>query len=111
MATSVVMTGNAGTTRYRGFRWRTVNHGRGLIESKGLIRRPLASAKALMPSPRRGVSMGRVVEFPEGRRLMRGIEQAAGQTEPAHIIILPVVRIERHPDEPSDGLEGGGSSS
>jgi hypothetical protein len=51
--------------------------------------------------------MGRVVEFPEGRRLMRSVEQVGAQAEPAHIIILPVVRIERHPDEPSDGLEGG----
>jgi hypothetical protein len=47
--------------------------------------------------------MGRVVEFPEGRRLMRGLESAGAQAESAHIIILPVVRIERHPDEPSDG--------
>jgi hypothetical protein len=50
--------------------------------------------------------MGRVVEFPEGRRLIRSVEQIRVQAEPAHIIILPVVRIERHPDEPSDGLEG-----
>jgi hypothetical protein len=50
--------------------------------------------------------MGRVVEFPEGRRLMRGMEHSNAQSEPAHIIILPVVRIERHPDEPSDGLVG-----
>jgi hypothetical protein len=55
--------------------------------------------------------MGRVVEFPEGRRLMRGIEHAGGQAEPAHIIILPVVRIERHPDEPSDGFEGGAGAA
>ena len=55
--------------------------------------------------------MGRVVEFPEGRRLMRGIAQPGGQAEPAHIIILPVVRIERHPDEPSDGFEGGASTA
>jgi len=54
--------------------------------------------------------MGRVVEFPEGRRLMRGLEQVGIQAEPAHIIILPVVRIERHPDEPSDGVEGGATS-
>jgi hypothetical protein len=50
--------------------------------------------------------MGRVVEFPEGRRLIRNVEQFGVPAEPAHIIILPVVRIERHPDEPSDGLEG-----
>jgi hypothetical protein len=55
--------------------------------------------------------MGRVVEFPEGRRLMRGVEHVGAQTEPAHIIILPVVRIERHPDKPSDGLEGGAGAS
>ena len=55
--------------------------------------------------------MGRVVEFPEGRRLMRGVEQIGAQAEPAHIIILPVVRIERHPDEPSDGFEGGAGTS
>ena len=55
--------------------------------------------------------MGRVVEFPEGRRLMRGVEQTGVQAEPAHIIILPVVRIERHPDEPSDGLEGGAGAA
>jgi hypothetical protein len=55
--------------------------------------------------------MGRVVEFPEGRRLVRGLEHAGGQVEPAHIIILPVVRIERHPNEPSDDLEGGTSAA
>jgi hypothetical protein len=55
--------------------------------------------------------MGRVVEFPEGRRLIRGGEHIGLQTEPAHIIILPVVRIERHPDEPSDGLEGGAGAA
>ncbi len=55
--------------------------------------------------------MGRVVEFPEGRRLMRSGEHIGAQAEPAHIIILPVVRIERHPDEPSDGFEGGSSAT
>jgi len=55
--------------------------------------------------------MGRVVEFPEGRRLMRGLEQVGIQAEPAHIIILPVVRIERHPDEPSDGVERGAGAA
>ena len=54
--------------------------------------------------------MGSVVEFPEGRRLIRGTEHAE-QAEPAHIIILPVVRIERHPDEPSDGLVNGTGST
>lgn len=35
--------------------------------------------------------MGRVVDFPEGRRMDH---HAIRPTEPAHIIILPVVRIE-----------------
>jgi hypothetical protein len=38
---------------------------------------------------------------------MRGVDGAGMQGQSAHIIILPVVRIERHPDEPSDGEEGG----
>jgi hypothetical protein len=32
-------------------------------------------------------------------------------SEPANVIILPVVRIERHPNEPSDGLSGGDSAT
>lgn len=55
--------------------------------------------------------MGHVVEFPEGRRLVRSPDVAGMQKQSAHIIILPVVRIERHPDEPSDGVEGASASS
>ncbi|HXF89754.1 MAG TPA: hypothetical protein VNK48_15490 [Xanthobacteraceae bacterium] len=54
--------------------------------------------------------MGHVVEFPEGRRLVRSLDAAGTQKQSAHIIILPVVRIERHPDEPSDGVEGAAAS-
>ena len=32
-------------------------------------------------------------------------------SEPASVIILPVVRIERHPDEPTNGLSGGDSTT
>jgi hypothetical protein len=54
--------------------------------------------------------MGHVVEFPEGRRMLRSLDTAGTQKQSAHIIILPVVRIERHPDKPSDGLEGATAS-
>jgi hypothetical protein len=55
--------------------------------------------------------MGTIVQFPEGRRPIGGGRYVDANSEPASVIILPVVRIERHPDEPSDGLEGGGSHS
>ena len=54
--------------------------------------------------------MGRIVEFPEARRL-RLFQSSTPHAEPAHIIILPVVRIERHPDKPSDGVERGATSN
>ena len=50
--------------------------------------------------------MGTVIHFPEGQRSTRNrYEGATG--EPAAVIILPVVRIDRSPDEPSDNLESG----
>jgi hypothetical protein len=55
--------------------------------------------------------MGTIVRFPEGQRPASGGRYVDAHTEPAPVIILPVVRIERHPDEPSDGLEGAGSPS
>ena len=50
--------------------------------------------------------MGTVIHFPEGLRSTRG-RLVGPLEEPADVIILPVVRIERSPDEPSDGLESG----
>lgn len=47
--------------------------------------------------------MGTVIHFPEGQRSARNRHEG---DEPAAVIILPVVRIERSPDEPSD-LESG----
>jgi len=53
--------------------------------------------------------MGIIVQFPEGNRPLGGGRYVDANAEPANVIILPVVRIERHPNEPSDGLSGGDS--
>lgn len=55
--------------------------------------------------------MGIVVQFPEGQRPVGGGRYVDANSEPATVIILPVVRIERHPDRPSDGLSGGTSAT
>lgn len=55
--------------------------------------------------------MGIIVQFPEGMRTLGGGRYVDANSEPASVIILPVVRIERHPDKPSDGLEGGGNGA
>ena len=55
--------------------------------------------------------MGIVVPFPEGLRPLSGGRYVDANSEPASVIILPVVRIERNPDEPSDGISGGSSDS
>jgi hypothetical protein len=56
--------------------------------------------------------MGIIVQFPEGQRPLGGGRYVDANSEPASVIILPVVRIERHPDAPSDGVTGrdGGAS-
>lgn len=51
--------------------------------------------------------MGTVIEFPESLRLER-LERrgsVASQVEPASIIILPVIRIERGAEEGTGGIE------
>ena len=55
--------------------------------------------------------MGIVVQFPEGHRPLGGGRYVDAGSEPANVIILPVVRIERHPDEPTGGLSGGDSAA
>ena len=47
--------------------------------------------------------MGIIVQFPEGHRPLGGGRYVDASSEPANVIILPVVRIERHPLEPSAG--------
>ena len=55
--------------------------------------------------------MGTIVRFPEGLRPLSGGKYVDAHTEPADVIILPVVRIERQPDSPSDGCEGGATGA
>ena len=56
--------------------------------------------------------MGTIVRFPEGQRPLGGGRYVDANSEPASIIILPVIRIERQPDKPSGGLtDGTGASS
>jgi len=52
--------------------------------------------------------MGEVIRFPEDAGLGRGRHIEAG-TEPATVIILPVIRIDRGPDgqEPDTGSSSG----
>ena len=55
--------------------------------------------------------MGIVVQFPEGHRSLGGGRYVDANSEPASVIILPVVRIERNPDQPSDGVSNRGSDT
>jgi hypothetical protein len=55
--------------------------------------------------------MGTIVRFPEGQRPIGGGRYVDANSEPANVIILPVVRIERHPDDPTDGLDDGSCGS
>jgi len=55
--------------------------------------------------------MGIIVQFPEGQRPASGGRYIDANSEPASVIILPVVRIERHPDQPTDGLTGGSNAT
>jgi hypothetical protein len=48
--------------------------------------------------------MGEVIRFPDEAGLARGGKYVDANTEPATVIILPVIRIDREPDG-SNGLE------
>lgn len=48
--------------------------------------------------------MGEVIRFPDEAGLARGGKYVDANTEPATVIILPVIRIDRDPDG-SNGLE------
>jgi hypothetical protein len=54
------------------------------------------------------MDMGLLISFPVGQRPARNDVRAAPE-ETGTVIILPVIRIERDPDEPSDGMESGPS--
>jgi len=56
--------------------------------------------------------MGEVIRFPDETANLRGGKYVDSSTEPASVIILPVVRIDRGPDgsnglEPNSGNPGG----
>lgn len=55
--------------------------------------------------------MGTVVTFPDSRRDARDARASCTQGASATIIILPVIRIERYSDGPSDGLAAGPNAS
>ena len=52
----------------------------------------------------KGVAMGEVIRFPDEAGCARGGRYVDANTEPATVIILPVIRVERNPDG-SNGLE------
>jgi len=49
--------------------------------------------------------MGTVISFPAVERTARGSRSTADRFESATVIILPVIRIERHAEEPAGGFE------
>jgi hypothetical protein len=51
--------------------------------------------------------MGLVIRFPLEQRITRCNAYASEPTEPASVIILPVIRVDRYPDEPSGGVAPG----
>jgi hypothetical protein len=56
------------------------------------------------------MNMADVISFPVGQRLAdHGVRAVPAET--GVVIILPVIRIERDPDEPSDGMEPAGAST
>jgi hypothetical protein len=46
-----------------------------------------------------------VIGFPEAERSTRAPRASMSRSESATVIILPVIRIERYPDDPSGGFE------
>jgi hypothetical protein len=48
--------------------------------------------------------MGTIIQFPDGSRASRDA-RPAGQNRDATIIILPAIRVERHPEISADGLD------
>ncbi|HZD91593.1 MAG TPA: hypothetical protein VE224_15940 [Pseudolabrys sp.] len=55
--------------------------------------------------------MGEVIQFPNDAVMMRGGRYVDANSEPATVIILPVIRIERDPDgssaDPASGTAAG----
>jgi hypothetical protein len=52
--------------------------------------------------------MGEVIRFPDETAGLRGGRYVDGSSEPATVIILPVIRIERSPDDTVEPHTGNG---
>jgi hypothetical protein len=48
--------------------------------------------------------MGTVIRFPDERRMSWSASGARPLDRPCAIVILPVIRIERHDDDPAGGI-------
>jgi hypothetical protein len=55
--------------------------------------------------------MGTVITFPETGSAALERKAVGGSLEPATVIILPVIRVERHDDGPTGEVEAGGRSA
>ena len=55
--------------------------------------------------------MGEVIRFPDDAGVARGGKYVDANTEPATVIILPVIRIERGPEGPTNSEPDSGNSS
>lgn len=53
--------------------------------------------------------MGTIIQFPDAGRTVKGSAQWAS-AEGATVIILPAIRIERHPSSPTDGIDPNASN-
>ena len=53
--------------------------------------------------------MGEVIQFPDDAGTMRGGRYVDASSEPATVIILPVIRVERDPDDTSADPASGSS--
>ncbi len=54
--------------------------------------------------------MGEVIQFPDDAGTVRGGRYVDASSEPATVIILPVIRVEREPDDTSADPASGNSS-
>ncbi len=54
--------------------------------------------------------MGLVIRFPLEQRIAQDPGQSVRITEPAAVVILPVIRIDRQSDGPSGGIAPGSGS-
>ena len=54
--------------------------------------------------------MGEVIRFPDDAGTMRGGRYVDAGSEPATVIILPVIRVERGPDDTSADPSSGNSA-